>query len=98
MSSYGWTIEDVNELTVPQMIILLDQIKKYPPMSMILIEFFQGLSRKVQANKQNNIDESLAKLGDRVIESKAESIKQRFTTTGNVIKSIIRKRTGERII
>lgn len=98
MSSYGWTIEEVNNLTMPQMITLLEQIKEYPPVSMILIEFIRGLSKKMQTDKQENIDNALAKMGDKVIESKTGTVKQHFSKTGSIIKSIIRKKTGERII
>ncbi len=60
MVSYGWTIDYINEnVTVPQIAILLETIRKYPPVSILGF----GIGEK---NKENKLMQQLNSLGDKV--------------------------------
>lgn len=43
MSSYGWSIDQVDDLTVPQLLGILEQINKYPPPCVLLTETLKGM-------------------------------------------------------
>ena len=82
-SAYGWTVEEVDNLTVQQMLSLLEQIKKYPPTNVLLAEFIKGLG----GNKEVAMETALGRIPNVKVEKKQ---------TNRTLK-VVNKRTGKRI-
>ena len=75
MVSYGWTIDYINDsVTIPQILVLIEEIKNNPPMQ--VTTFKQG-----QKHRENKLLEQLEGLGDKVKVDKWSS---------KTIKSVIR--------
>jgi hypothetical protein len=95
--AYGWTVEQVDNLTVPQVNALLAQIQKYPPANFILTEYFNA-----QGGSEEKTDASLARLPHTIQSNSDDSEKvlpvEIKTKTGRPIMKAIDKRTGKRII
>lgn len=54
--TYGWTIQNINEITLPEILALLNQIKEMPPADIILQSIL-----KSQAPKP--LDQQIGKMG-----------------------------------
>ena len=95
--AYGWTVEQVDNLTVPQVNALLAQIQKYPPANFILTNYFNA-----QGGDVENTEASLAKIPHTIQSSAEDSAKvlpiHITSKTGRPMMKVIDKRTGERII
>ena len=96
MSSYGWRIEDVDNLTLPQTLDLMEQIKQYPPTNVLITELLKGLGNKDGANAQE-INSKLSSLPNVKVTGNDKK-KHVFTKTGNRIRKLMSKKTGRRII
>jgi hypothetical protein len=95
--AYGWTVEQVDNLTVGQVNSLLAQIQKYPPANFIMTEYFNA-----QGGREEKMDASLAKIPHTIQTVGDDSGKvlpfEIKTKTGRPIMKAIDKRTGKRII
>ena len=81
--SYGWTIDYINEqVTIPQIIFLLEQIKQNPPTAIMSFGFGEK-------NMEKKNLEQLSKFGDKV---KVESILDKKS-----VKSVVRLRDNKRL-
>ena len=102
MSSYGWTIAQVDDLTMPQLWALLQQIKDYPPMNVLMTEFFNGMSKKRAHTRDQQIESVLTKMGPHVETAGADDSAPRgkpmFTKTGSRLVRLEVKKTGKRIV
>lgn len=98
MSAYGWTIDDVDKLTIPQMTALIKEIRQYPPTNVLLAEFLKGLGGSKGSNTLD-IDRQLSKIPHQTQKKGQVSPKKSvFSKSGNRILKIIDKRTGKRIV
>ena len=96
MSSYGWTISDVDELTYPQLKELLKQIQRYPPSNMIQIE---SMRARTDAGRDRENEMNMSRIPYvQDIRAKSSNLdSQRITRTGSKMKKIVRKKDGKEI-
>lgn len=98
-SAYGWTIDQVDAITYPQLKKLSEQMVKFPPTNLLLKGLADGLtknnSKLEEQPKNKDIDKKLKNLGDMVQVDKTSLLKKKF---GETVKKIIVKKTGKRII
>lgn len=97
-------MNQVDELTVPQVNALLEQIRKYPPTNVILTEFLKGLGEEKHM-RERIFDERIDQIPNVTVKKNDFSPPGRKflpvnikTRTGRPILKAVDKRTGERII
>lgn len=96
-SAYGWTIKEIDEMTVPQMLALMDEMRGSPPTNMAIAQ----MRKADEARAQLSQDQALARMPNVSIAAPAASGhdgKTYRTKTGSILRRLEVRKTGKRII
>lgn len=55
MSAYGWTLDDAMDITLPQALMLFDQMAKYPPAAMAIGMLVKGLGQSGEQDETHKL-------------------------------------------
>lgn len=88
----------MDNLTLPQMLDLMEQIKQYPPTNVLIVEFLKGIGDKDDVSNAKDVNRKLSGFENVKVAGNDSKNKHVFTKTGNRILKIVSKKTGRRVI
>lgn len=86
MSTYGWTIDQVNEMTVPQMTALIEEIRAS-----------RAPTTQVPPSTSRDEEEAISAMGHHVVQEVPEEAPAATSRTGSRIK-LFDPKTGRRVL
>jgi hypothetical protein len=85
MASYGWTVQQVDDLPFVTAMELMKQVRRYPPPSVLHVDMMEQANRETEAEAERKREDSLRKMGA-------------VTRPRRRLVSMVVKKTGQRIV
>jgi hypothetical protein len=85
MASYGWTVGQVDELPFVTAMALMEQVRKYPPPSVLQVDMMEQAGKEAEATHAREQEQALSKMGA-VVQTKSKLL------------GLVVKRTGKKLV
>jgi hypothetical protein len=85
MASYGWTVGQVDELPFVTAMALMEQVRKYPPMSVLQVDMMEQAGKDAEAEHVKEQEQALSRMGA-VVQTKSKLL------------GLVVKKTGRKLV